>query len=227
MLACRRRPCVPGCNKWNCYCRSFRRPVNSRSTNRSVKRLSRWMNVFRRLFDFGVNGLKLGYLLLEDISDDRRFETWYAKSSPRLEALGIEVSHAISDRAKALIKRALAGFECDSGADLFHAQQDFSRWLGSKLARQVSTAEKHLTMAQAAEEKTPETASTAERQELKEQSLNARKDYDQARQVQTTYHENLRGVSDAIHPFSSSTKALTMRKRLHRDLKHAQKRLNS
>jgi len=37
------------------------------------------------------------------------------------------------------------------------------------------------------------------------QSLNARKDYDQARQVQTTYHDNLRGVSDAIYPFSLST----------------------
>lgn len=56
-------------------------------------------------------------------------------------------------------------------------------------------------MAQAAEEKAPETT-TAERQALKEQSLNARKDYDQARQAQRTYHENLRGVSDAIHPFS-------------------------
>ena len=59
-------------------------------------------------------------------------------------------------------------------------------------------------MAQAAEEKAPETATMAERQALKEQSLKARKDYDQARQVQTTYHENLRGVSDAIHPFSLS-----------------------
>jgi hypothetical protein len=146
--------------------------------------------------------LSSGYLLLEDISDDRRFETWYAKTSPRLEALGIEVSHAISDRAKALIKLAVTGFECDSGADLFHAQQDLSRWLGSKLARYAATAEKHLIVAQAAEEKAPETATTAELQELKEQSLTARKDYDQARQVQTTYHENLQGISDAIHPFS-------------------------
>ena len=80
--------------------------------------------------------LSSGYLLLEDISDDRCYETWYAKTSPRLEALGIEVSHAISDRAKALIKLAVTGFECDSGADLFHAQQDLSRRLGPKLARQ-------------------------------------------------------------------------------------------
>ena len=67
--------------------------------------------------------LSSGYLLLEDISDDRRFETGYAKTSPRLEALGIEVTHALSDRAKALIKLAVTGFECSSGADLFHAQR--------------------------------------------------------------------------------------------------------
>lgn len=146
--------------------------------------------------------LSSGYLLLEDISDDRRFETGYAKTSPRLEALGIEVTHALSDRAKALIKLAVTGFECSSGADLFHAQQDLSRWLGSKLARHASTAEKQLIVAQAAEEKAPETATEAELQDLKEQSLNARKDYDQAKQVQTTYHENLQGISDAIHPFS-------------------------
>ena len=75
--------------------------------------------------------LRSGYLLLEEISDDRRFETWYAKTAPRLESLGIEVNHAISDRAKALIKLALSGFECESGADAFHAQQDVSRWLGA------------------------------------------------------------------------------------------------
>jgi hypothetical protein len=44
----------------------------------------------------------------------------------------------------------------------FHAQQDLSRWLGSKLARHAATAEKHLIVAQAAEEKAPETATTAE-----------------------------------------------------------------
>jgi hypothetical protein len=48
--------------------------------------------------------LSSGYLLLEDISDDLRFETRFAKSSQHLEALGIEVTHALSDRAKALIK---------------------------------------------------------------------------------------------------------------------------
>jgi Family of unknown function (DUF6399) len=99
-------------------------------------------------------------------------------------------------------QEAVTGFEYRSCADLFHAQQDLSRWLGSKLARHAATAEKQLIVAQAAEEKAPETATEAELQGLKEQSLNARKDYDQGRQVQATYHVNLQGISDAIHPFS-------------------------
>ena len=71
---------------------------------------SAWLRllVFAVLYLFDLSS---GYLLLEDISDDRRFESWHAKTSPRLEALGIEVSHAISDRAKALIKLAVTGFE--------------------------------------------------------------------------------------------------------------------
>lgn len=63
--------------------------------------------------------LRSGYLLLEDISDNRSFDTWFEKITPRLEALGIEINHAVSDRAKALIKLAVTGFECESGADLF------------------------------------------------------------------------------------------------------------
>ena len=62
--------------------------------------------------------LRSGYLLLEDISDNRSFDTWFEKITPRLEALGIEINHAVSDRAKALIKLAVTGFECESGADL-------------------------------------------------------------------------------------------------------------
>ena len=48
--------------------------------------------------------LSSGYLLLESIQDDRRFDTWLAQATPRLDALGIKVGHAVSDRAKALIK---------------------------------------------------------------------------------------------------------------------------
>ena len=51
--------------------------------------------------------LSSGYLILEDISHDRRFDTWFEKAIPRLKTLGIDVNHAVSDRAKALITTAM------------------------------------------------------------------------------------------------------------------------
>jgi Family of unknown function (DUF6399) len=144
--------------------------------------------------------LRSGYLLLEEITEDRCFDTWYAKTTPRLEALGIEVSHAISDRAKALIKMAVTGFGCESGADVFHAQQDASRWLGARLGKGVAQAEKGLAAAQAAEDKAIKKATGVAN--LEAERASAEKTLEAARQSQQDYHENLQGISDEIHPFS-------------------------
>jgi hypothetical protein len=146
--------------------------------------------------------LRSGYLLLEEITEDRSFDTWYAKTAPRLESLGIEVNHAISDRAKALIKLAVTGFECESGADVFHAQQDVSRWLGATLGKRVTSAEKNLEAAQTAESKDSKKATLRDYLILKTQSLNAEKTLVTAKQSQEEYHENLQGISDEVHPFS-------------------------
>jgi hypothetical protein len=148
--------------------------------------------------------LRSGYLLLEEITEDRCFDTWYAKTAPRLESLGIEVNHAISDRAKALIKLAVTGFECESGADVFHAQQDVSRWLGARLGKRVTAAEKSLETAQTAESKDAKKATPREYLILKTQSIKAEKTLEAAMQSQQDYHENLQGISDEVHPFSLS-----------------------
>jgi hypothetical protein len=79
--------------------------------------------------------LSSGYLLLETLQDNRSFDTWFAQAAPRLEAREIQVGHAISDRAKALIKLAVVGFECASGADTFHEQYGLSRWLSPAFGR--------------------------------------------------------------------------------------------
>ncbi len=97
--------------------------------------------------------LSSGYLLLESITENRCYETWYEKTKPRLEGLGIVVNHAISDRAKALIKMAVTRFECESGADIFHAQQDVSRWLGARIGKRAAKAQKQLEEVQAKESK--------------------------------------------------------------------------
>ena len=146
--------------------------------------------------------LRSGYLLLEEISDDRRYDTWYEKTAPRLESLGIEVNHAISDRAKALIKLAITGFECDSGADVFHAQQDVSRLLGATLARRTSTTKKEFEAAEEAEKNAIETETGYKEIAVIERSLDAEEDFNKAQQVQAEYHENLQGIAEEIHPFS-------------------------
>ncbi|MDQ7089598.1 MAG: DUF6399 domain-containing protein [Methylococcales bacterium] len=146
--------------------------------------------------------LRSGYLLLEDISDDRCYDTWYKKVSPRLESLGIEVNHAISDRAKALIKMAVTGFKCESGADIFHAQQDMSRWLGAKIGRRAARAEKQRQAAQTAESTVSKTATMQKIIGLKTTRITAEKELEEAKKIQTDYHENLQGIADEVHPFS-------------------------
>ncbi|BCG63334.1 MAG: hypothetical protein methR_P1036 [Methyloprofundus sp.] len=93
--------------------------------------------------------LRSGYLILESVATNRCFDTWFTHVEPRLKRLGIHVNHAdaVTDRAKALIKLATTGFECKSGADLFHAQQDAVRWLGASLGRRLSNAEKQQAVA--------------------------------------------------------------------------------
>ena len=84
---------------------------------------------FSQMMILVLMDLSSGYLVLESIENDRSFDTWFSAAEPRLKALGIEVNHAISDLAKALIKLAVTGFECASGADVFHEQYGISKWL--------------------------------------------------------------------------------------------------
>ena len=144
--------------------------------------------------------LSSGYLILEDISHDRRFDTWFEKAIPRLKELGIDVNHAVSDRAKALIKLAVTGFDCQSGADLFHAQQDISKWLGATLGRRHEHAKTQLETAEALLQKKPDN-------NLAEIVLvvDAERAYQQIQETRTDYHENLAGIGEDVHPFSRSS----------------------
>jgi hypothetical protein len=153
---------------------------------------------FGELLILVLMDLSSGYLILEEISDDRSFDTWLAKAKPRLQALGIDVNHAISDRAKALIKLAVTGFDCQSGADTFHAQYDVSKWLGAKLGRSKVQAEKQHEATLQSLAKNPESDDVA----LLAQTIQNEKVCAETRIVLAAYHENLPGIADEIHPFS-------------------------
>jgi hypothetical protein len=144
--------------------------------------------------------LSSGYLILEDISHDRRFDTWFEKAIPRLKTLGIDVNHAVSDRAKALIKLAVTGFECQSGADIFHAQKDVSQWLGAILGRRHEQAKAQMETTEALLQKKPVNNLT----ELV-RVVDAERACKQMQATCADYHENLAGIAEDIHVFSLSS----------------------
>jgi len=147
--------------------------------------------------------LSSGYLLVEESVSDRDYATWLAQAAPRLKALGIEVKHAISDRAKALIKLAMDGFHCASGADLFHEQYGLSRWLSPSLRRRQGQAEKDYQAAQIALEKADAVQSTCREEQLEKAVLAL----EQVEQAQQDYHGNLLGISEVLHPFALADNA--------------------
>jgi len=149
--------------------------------------------------------LSSGYLLVEESGSDRDYATWLAQSAPRLKTLGIDVKHAISDRAKALIKLAMDGFQCASGADVFHEQYGLSRWLAPALGRLKGRAEKACQDVQAALTKGPPNTTQATALETQlEKAVEALEDVEQGQQ---DYHEHLVGISAAVHPFALADSA--------------------
>ncbi len=65
-----------------------------------------------------------GYLLVEEVAEDRTYATWYTLVEARLKTLRTRVLYLVSDRAKALIKLAETGLDCLSIPDLFHLIHD-------------------------------------------------------------------------------------------------------
>ena len=176
---------------------------------------------FNDLMILVLMDLPSGYLLMEEMASDRGYETWRAKAQGRLESLGLSVRHFVSDRAKALIKLALSGFECAAGADLFHGQYTISKWLGSALARRSAPLIKHLHKAKECLAKMGQQRSVdPKRIEEKEKEIAHYEDQLQSvRSVQEQYHTALRGISEAVHPFrledSAAQTAERVEDRLH------------
>jgi hypothetical protein len=65
-----------------------------------------------------------GYLLCEEVAEERSYDTWHARVKARLETLGVRGFSLVSDRAKALITLAETGLECLSVPDVFHLLPD-------------------------------------------------------------------------------------------------------
>jgi hypothetical protein len=146
--------------------------------------------------------LPTGYLVLEDIADDRTFATWQAVVEARLTALGAEVWYLVSDRAKALIQLAEQGLECLSMPDFFHCMHDLVKSYSLTIGQRVRQAQQELTKAQEA---------LARRQapprmdclDLEARALIEARQGAVTRweEVRRTYRDHLATLSLTLHPF--------------------------
>ena len=94
--------------------------------------------------------LKTGYLLLEEVAEDRTYTTWKALVDERLQALRTHVLYLVSDRAKALIQLAEQGLECFSMPDFFHLMHEIVKGYSLALGRRLRQAHKEVKEAHAA-----------------------------------------------------------------------------
>jgi IclR helix-turn-helix domain len=87
-----------------------------------------------------------GYIVQEEVADDRTYATWKALVDERLKALGTSVLYLVSDRAKALIQLAEKGLECLSMPDFFHGVQKIVKSYALAVGRRLSQAHKALKL---------------------------------------------------------------------------------
>jgi len=94
--------------------------------------------------------LSTGYLLLEEVAEDRTYATWKILLEERLKGLGTGVLYLVSDRAKALNQLAEQGLECLSMPDFFHVVHDIIKSYSLALGRHRRHAHQALKHAQEA-----------------------------------------------------------------------------
>ncbi len=84
--------------------------------------------------------LHSGYILLEEVAQDRTYETWKVLVDQRLDTLKTGILYLVSDRAKALMKLAEQGFGCLSIPDLFHLVHELVKSYSLSIGRRLTQA---------------------------------------------------------------------------------------
>ncbi len=164
-----------------------------------------------------------GYLLFEEVAEDRTSTTWYALVEARLEALGVGVVYLVSDRAKALIKLAEQGLECLSIPDVFHLIHDLVKSYSLAIcgplrqARQaLNQARESLTTCQASHR------SSDEAQQAQAEVEARAAEVERWESVHSAYRHHLETVSLIVHPWhicnSTPQTSQEVERRLHAEI---------
>jgi len=90
-----------------------------------------------------------GYLLREEVADERTFSTWKALVDERLEVLGTRVLYLVSDRAEPLMQLAEKGLACLSMPAFFHFVHDIVKSYALTTGRRLGQAQKDLKQVEA------------------------------------------------------------------------------
>jgi IclR helix-turn-helix domain len=147
-----------------------------------------------------------GYIVQEEVSDDRTYATWKALVDERLKALGTSVLYLVSDRAKALIQLAEKGLECLSMPDFFHLVHEIVKSYSLAVGRRLSQAHKDLKQAEAVLVRHPGLA-LAQVAEAKAEVEARHVEVQRWEEVQRTYRHHLETLSLTLHPFGIADSA--------------------
>ena len=146
--------------------------------------------------------LTTGYLLFEEVAEDRSYVTWKALVDERLKALGTSVRYLVSDRAKALIQLAEKGLECLSMPDFFHVVHELIKSYSLAIGRHRHQAHQRLAAAEQALAshlaRTPVAPDSSQAQAAVEASHTEVQRWEE---VHSTYRHHLETLSLTLHPF--------------------------
>jgi hypothetical protein len=146
--------------------------------------------------------LASGYLLMEEVTVERTYDTWDGLVKARLKTLEVGVLYLVSDRAKALIKLAQTGVDCLSISDLFHLSYDLAKSSSLAVFSRLRHAQQALTHAQqrlaTLQASHPGSAQTQQTQALVEAS---EAEVQRWQGVGSAYRHGLGNLSLIMHPW--------------------------
>ena len=143
-----------------------------------------------------------GYLLVEEVAEDRTYPTWQGLVAARLKALGAGIRYLVSDRAKALIQLAEQGFECLSMPDFFHCMHDLVKSYSLTIAQRMHQAHKQLKAAeQGLASHLAQTQATPASVQVRAVVEASRIEVQRWEDVHSTYRHHLDTLSLTLHPF--------------------------
>jgi hypothetical protein len=147
--------------------------------------------------------LATGYLLVEEVAADRRYDTWFNRTNERLKTFGTEVLYMVSDRAKALIKLAHTGLGCPSIPDVFHLGHDLAKGYSLAIFGRLRQAKQALEQAKQGLEKVHKHAPAEPDQVVQAQArvTTCATSVHHWQEVGRAWRQHLANVSRILHPW--------------------------